>query len=301
MAPKYETVSFGDSTLYTAGAMIPDGKYALEFDNVIDRGKEGKGAEKLAVKVKFYPLPYSEGAKVLEHTYGMGKAAHLSMRPHPDNPKQLVKVPDGPNPNFNDNTKWAIFKNSLHQAGMEEGILTDTFEAIDGVHVVIANQPAPKEWAEIGKNADLAGEGGPQTNGNRPTMIPVVSMIEDDGKPWENGGGIPTGEAAPKVAKPNGKLPAKPVVAKSKAKVAVEDIAEIAELAISAHMAVKANEDGCSKTALKAGAFAWIGKNHDEDTANKFMEEVAEDNDVLSGILGKLGYEIKGIKISPAA
>lgn len=299
MAPKYDVVSFGDSTLYTAGAAIPDGKYALKFSHVIDRGKDGKGAERLAVRVKFYPLPYSAEAKVLEHTYSMGKAAHLSMRPHPDNPYQLVKVPDGPNPNFNDNTKWAIMKNSLHQSGMEEGVLTDTFETINGVHVVIANQPAPKEWSEIGKNSDLAGEGGAQANTNRPAMIPVVSMIEDDGKPWEGGGGIPTGDEAPATAKKSTAKPAsKPVAAKGK-KSDGEDIAEIAELGISAWMAK--NEEGCSKTALKAGAFAWISKNHDEDTANKFMEEVAEDADTLATILGRLGYEIKGIKISPAA
>lgn len=303
MAVKKEYVSFGDETLYVSGSAIPEGDYALKFENVIDRGKEGKGAEKLMVKVKAFPLPFVAGAKVFEYRYGYGSKAHLVARPDPDDNRRLVKVPNGPNVNFQNNTKWAVMKDSLHQSGLERGILTDTFEAIDGVWVHISGQPEPKEWADMNKNSDLIGDGDEPAQGPRkPGTIPVVTLILEGGKPWDgNGGGIPEeGDAEAAPAKTATKAAAKPAAGKKNAAPVTEDIAEIAGLAFSSVLGQKANENGCSKTALKTGAFTWIKSNYSEELATKFMDEFMEDNDLVNGELDKMGYKLTGLKVTAA-
>jgi hypothetical protein len=314
-ASQYEVANFEDDSLYTGAAFVPEGDYALEGEFVMYRGRDGKRPEYLAVKVTFHPLGDPEG-KDLEQFYSMGKKAHLSVRPHPENPKVLVRVPNGPAVTFNNSTNWFFFLHSLKSAQMPPGTLGSDISGMDGAWAHVQNIPEPAERADM-KNNDLAeGESdAPAAGPRRPQMIPVVGFFLDGQTPWEGGGGledfsayVPAGEAAPAgraiaaASKPNGKaviVPAKKPAAPPAEEATSEEAVDIAMLAIGEY--VGKVPTGGTTVGLQSSVFKYVSAHHGDDKAQEVQVSCIKDAAVLADLLAAVGYEAKGVKIIPVA
>ncbi len=296
-------VNFGELSMYSAGGGLPEGNYVLFFTVAMHQAVRANGTtagpEKLAVIVDAHDLNALD-EQPRKQIYGMGSKAHLSFAPNPETGKGVVAIPGGPATSLNDSTNWAVFLKSLYDCGLPQGILTNDFTTIDGIHVHIQNQPEPESRKSMRSNMSEATDDGPKGNG----MIAVVSEILESGKPWEGTGGIPEAapakpkagaKAAPKAAPAAAKAPLK-AVAKAAPVVSEDEAVESATLAAITSI-LEEKPDGVSKLMLRTGTFKHVKENVDDDTAQAAASTYFSSDDALNTILAGLGYKVSGTSV----
>lgn len=294
-------VNFGALNAYSGGFTLPEGDYALDFNVIMhqatDKGGNAKGLARLGVMLTAYPL---RGGEPMEQFLSMGSKAAESFAPDPETGKGLVAVAGGAGGNLNNKTNWFLFLKSLYDCGLPEGIFTNDFSVLDGIHVHTQNIPEPEDRKGFqSQTGEAAGEE------RRSGLVPVVSEIKDDGKPWEGGGGIPEAGAPAVVAKPAVKQGVKPgLVARKPVPVPVaveeeagEDTDDVATAAVNAVSAVlEKAPNGLTKVKLRVDVFKAIT---DADMKQAVTDAYFSSDDALNGLLGQVGYVIKGVQVVP--
>lgn len=309
--------NFGDLNNYSGGGGIPPGAYALEFNVQLfqPQNQQGvtKGPIRLGVMVTAHSLsdPAHRGDNAYTQFYSMGSAADKSFAPRPDG-KGVLPIPGGPATTMNNQTNWFIFIKSLYDCGLPQGILSNDFTVIDGIHVEVTQVPEPSERATFIKQQNALNEAAP-TEDRRPQNISIVSEIKDNGKPWEGSGGIPAAGApavapAP-VSKPNGlarpaaapaQTPAPTTAQAQTSQYTDEDIAIAAQSAVTE--VLTKNLKGLPRLKLRTDSFNELVRQFGDDVAqavtNVYFATGMDDN--LSTLLGELGYKLEGPQVKPA-
>lgn len=290
------TFNFGDPAAYTAGGGVPEGDYewtdvtAGMFDY---QKKDGTSAGSgLCIIIKMKPIA---GGEEVTQPYSLGRKAHESWAPHPDHGKSLVPVPGGPGTGLNNSTNWSILLKSLWDSGMPQGILQDDLSVLEGIKCHMANVPEPEDRKQF---RAATGEAGAET---RTKMIPVVTALLDDGKPWEV-------EAKPS---PKAKV-ASPAVAKTAAtqqkssatKVSTapaatsENDEEVMNAAITSISTVlEKNPNGVKKLILRTSTFKEATTQYDQKMAQSVVNTFFGSDDALNGVLNGLGYGVRGADV----
>lgn len=297
-----EGVNFGSLDFYVAGGGLPEGDYALEFNvemfQATDNLGNNRGPARLGVQVTAYSLNDTT-ADPRKQFYSMGSNADKSFAPNPETGKGLVAVPNAPAATLPQNTNWAIFLKSLYDCGLPEGVLTNDFSVLDGIHAHVASVPEPEE--RKGYKGSSTAEA--QQAERKPGFIAIIAEIKDDGKPWEGTGGIPDGTAAPAPTKPGpravpARVPAKaPVKAPVKPAAAVADESDLQTEAINAFSAVlETSPVGMAKLKMRTMVFKQAG----QEVGQAIIETYFADDDALNSVLSVLGYVSAGGQIKPA-
>jgi hypothetical protein len=296
-------VNFGDMAFYTAGGGLPEGDYALSFTVQMFQAQDAQGVKKgparLAVRVEATPL--SGDSEPREQFYSMGSKAHESFQPNPETGKSLIAVPGGPATTVNNSTNWAILLKSLYDSGLPQGIFTNDLSVLDGIHVHIINVPEPAERAGFQSKTGEFAEGAER----KPGTVAIVSEIKDDGKPWEGTGGIPETKAATKAngkPAPKAQAPARSVAPASTGKASVQagqdaggEVEAAAVNGVSKVLGAQPN--GCKKLLLRTSTFKEVNSTGGQEMAQAVIEQYFSSDDKLNGLLGQLGYKVKGIDV----
>lgn len=303
-------VNFGSLDMYVAGGGLPEGDYvfsdlSVQMYQAQTQAGVARGPARLGVMITLIPLsdPREENART--QFYSMGGSADKSFAPNPETGKGIVPVPGGPGTTLNNGTNWALLLKSLYDCGLPEGIFSNDVSVLEGTHVHIINVPEPEERRGfVNKNA--TGEAPMEERKN--ATVAIVSEIKDDGKPWENTGGIPEAPvaAAPKAGvkvmpKPRVNGAVKPVAAPAPAAAPSgdEDVEVAAITAVSSF--IEKNPNGMSRLLLKTGTFKAVKDAQGDDMASAVTETYFANDDVLNALLGQFGYSIQGAMIKPAA
>lgn len=320
----YETVSFGSLADYSGGFTLPEGAYCLFFNIVLRQptDKAPKIQERLGVALDAYPLHIADdgtataAGEKLEQFLSLGTKAKNSFMPHPDNPKQLVKIPEGAGQPLNNKTNFFLFLDSLYNCGMPEGIFTDDFSVIDGIHVRTGLILEPEERKGFGSAA--TGEVEEERKGGK---VPVVVEILESGKPWDGTGGVP--EDKPKApAKVVGKIAAKPAAApapkagpkatppKAAPPAVVEEATEgeedesvkIAAInGVSAVLGEPKYANACPKLVLKTATHKAVKEAEGDEMATAVINTYFGTDDDLNALLAEVNYAVTGNQIKPVA
>jgi hypothetical protein len=333
-------INFGDISMYSGGAFIPEGNYCLYFYVMQYQPTDKttgapKGKSNLGVMIHFYPLSNPTEEAKLEKFYSMGQKADESFAPNPDTGKGVVLIPGAKGQTFNDKTNWFLFLNSLMQSGLPPGVFTNDATTIDGVWVHIASMDEPAERSTYAKaTSEVALDAD-----RKPGKIAVVTEILEGGAPWEGGGGLPAAPvevAAPAAVAPRAATPvARPVAAPAAARpatvapraaaapptprpvaprppaaaahapiapsaVANEDVRTHAINAVGDVLA--SNLNGISRVALRTSTFASAEKKVGQEIAGQIINEFFEPAGQanLENLLGEMGYKIVGPMVKPA-
>lgn len=297
--------NFGDKSAYSSGGGLPEGDYiwtdlTVMMHQYTKLDGSPAGPARLGVMITLKPMGEGE-----DHTqfYPLGSKAHESWAPNPATGKGIVPIPGGPGTPPNNGTNWMVLLKSLWDSGLPEGIVQDDLSVLEGVWVHMANVPEPEERKSFkSKTGEAAGD-------DRVKMIPVVTEIKDDGKPWEGTGGIPEDKPAPK-----GKgTTAKPAATATTVKLASaktttatapdkeEGGEEVETAAITGISEVlEKNPNGCPKLILRTGTFKSVKTAHGDELANAVMNKYFATDPALTGILSTLGYTLVGSQVKAA-
>lgn len=295
---KAEGINFGDLSSYAGGFTLPEGKYALEFMFQMHQGTKADGTpagpNRLGVMVSAHPLDGGEAQKVF---YSLGSKAADSFMADPDTGKSLIPVAGGAGANLNNKTNWFILLQSLYNAGLPQGILSNDLTVIDGMHVQTTNIPEPEERKGFGAQTGEAA-----AEPRRANLIPVVTEILEDGKPWEGSGGLPGATTA------KGKAKVTPIAGKKAAPAApvAEDgdddggTMATAASAIADVLGKSEFANGLPKVKLRTECFKALKAAHGEAITNQVMNEVFGKDAVLGAVLAEMGYKLDGMQIKVA-
>jgi hypothetical protein len=301
-------VNFGDLSMYSGAAFIPDGDYIVYHDVVLHQAVDkntgvNKGKARLGVMVTFFLKANPTEDTKLEQFYSMGSKADETFAPNPETGKGVVIKPGGKLSNFNDKTNWFMYLNSWAQSGMQPGTFTNDLSVLDGAWVHITNVDEPAERASFQSATSEVAQ-----DQRKPGKIAVVSEILEGGAPWEGGGGMTVPAAAPAKAvtakapvraasAPRPVAPA-PIPVNNGAAVD-EDLRSHAINGISECITKKPN--GIARLALKLDTAKFLEKNANKDIASAvsvaYFDPAGET--ALSSLLGELGYSIQGAMIKP--
>lgn len=296
-------VNIGDLGMYVAGGGLPEGNYALEFNVEMYQAQDAKGTVKgparLGVMVTAHPLD-DLSAEVRKQFYSMGSSADKSFAPNPETGKGVIAVPGGPATTLPNSTNWFYLLKSLFDCGLPQGIFANDFSVIDGIHVHMTPVPEPEERKGFVNNKVGEVDQPERKNGT----ISVATEIKENGKPWEQTGGIPAREAKP-GAKPNGKTTtvATKVPAKAGLKPAAAASAEVTEEDVmsaaiqGATDVLEANPEGCTKIAIRTGTFKAVTAKEGADMAQLVQETFFSSDEALNSVLNQLGYAVQGGKV----
>lgn len=299
-APPIEGAMFGDLAFYGGGSFtIPEGDYVAVNHEVMnwahEKAKDPK--PKLTVMITFKSRTDPD-AESIQQPYSMGTVAHLSWAPNPETGKGVVTIAGGPGTPLPSSTNWGLYLKSLYDSGLDPGVFTNDLSVLDGMWVHIHHILEPEERKGY---ASKTGEAAPQAR-TTPNKIAVVSLIEEDGKPWEGTGGE-VAAPAKTAAKPATKVTpiAKPAV---KAKTAPEPPAESDAgsdddgLKAAAVSGLSSALTGVSMTRLKLRTelFKHLSKT-DSDTAKAVIETFFVNDDSLDSVLGELGWMTKDANV----
>lgn len=308
---KASEINFGSLDFYTSGGGLSEGDYVwkdltIQMYQYPERNGKQSPA-RLGVVITMSPL---KGGEDIEQFYGFGTKAHESFQPNPETGKTVVVVPGGPASSFNNMTKWALLLKSLYDSGLPQGVFTNDVSVLEGIHVHMANVPEPPEWSSFqSKTGEVAEE-------RKAGTVAVVTEIKDEGKPWEGGGGVP--EAAPQTAGGSGgiktgnlgkgssaptakapvKAPAKAAPAAPPEEGGNEALYAAAISAIST--VLEKNPKGCPKLVLRTSVFKAVKEAENAETAGEVVNTYFADDVVISGILGELGFTLKGTQVLPS-
>lgn len=300
---------------YAGGGGLPEGDYALEFNvqmhQSVDQNGNPRGPNRLGVMLTAHSLE-DTNAEARTYFLSMGRNADKSFAPSEDG-KSIVPVPGGPASTLPSSTNWAVFFKSLLDCdpGVAEVVSTD-ISPLDGIHVHIANIPEPEERKSFqgGSMSEVEGQQGPR----RPGVIPVVSEIKEDGKPWEGGGGVPEAEAPKAKAKPGAKPAAKAAPAKAapakpaaKAKPAPapaagtddEDVKTAALTGIGEFL--EKNPSGGMKVLLRTTTHKKVTADFGAEMAQTVADTYFADDDALNALLAEVEFTIDKGKVIPVS
>lgn len=307
-AAPVEGVNFGSLAQYTGGFILPEGDYALSFNVVLnqtmDKNNQPKGDPRLGVMVDAYPLA---GGEAQQQFFSMGSKAAQSYAPNPDTGKGVVALPGGAGGALNNKTNWFLFLKSLYDCGLPEGIFVNDLTTIDGIHVHTQNIPEPEDRKGFGSQTGEVAEE------RRNNLIPVVTEIKEDGKPWEGTGGLPEAPAAAAPVKAGPKAVAKPAIVKPAAKPVAKPapVAEVVEAAgdedvlngaingISAVLGEEKNANGCTKLLLRTSTFKAVNAAAGGEMAQAVIDTFFGSDEALNGVLNQLGYAVVGTNVKP--
>lgn len=318
------SVDFGASSFYAGGFDLPPGQYALEFTLALvqrtNAAGQQVGAPSLRAVINAYPL---QGGPAHQFSIGLGGKAHESFMPSEDG-KGLEPVPGGPSVSVTDKSNWALFRKSMLDCGMPEGVLTNDLSVIDGTWVQTDLVPEPEERKGFRSGGATGESAMQQQEGQRASgsgKIPIVVEILEGGKPWEGTGGLPAEEGqalieaapAPKASvrrTPTAVAPAaRPASPAAAARPAARRAAappppaqEVAELSDEVKTAaingmsvvLEKNPAGCTRVQLRTGTFSAISGSEGQEMANEVLNTVFGDDETLGLILGELGYALQG-------
>jgi len=296
-APAVVGLNIGSLDFYTGGGGLPEGDYALEFNAQMFQATDAKGVTKgpfrLGVMVTAHPLSDPSPEAVKTQFYSMGTSAHLSFAPNPETGKGVVAVPGGPASTLNNSTNWAILIKSLYDSGLPQGVFTNDFTVIDGIHVHMQHQAEPVERAGFqSKTAEF-------TEDRKPGSIAVVTEIKEDGKPWDGSGGIPEAVAPAKTAGKVAPKAATKAAAKAPAAEVEDEVLIAAQSGITSVLEKKPN--GCPKLALRTGCFMYIKDAlKSVDMAQAVIDTYFGTDEALESVVSQLGYTVDGPMVKPA-
>lgn len=294
--PAVAGVNFGSLDMYAGGAAVPEGDYALEFGIQMFAGfKQTNAPMRLGVMITCHPL---DGGEAKQTFLSMGTGMDKSFAPDADTGKSLVAVPGGPATTFNNSTNWALFLKSLYDCGLPQGIFSNDISVLDGIHVHTQNIPEPESRKSFGTKAATGEAALDKTEERRSGLTLVVSEIKEDGKPWEGSGGIPgsvPAAVAPKAAVKPALAKPRAVVAPVVAEVNEDDVRTAALNGISA--VLEKNPNGCVKLQLRTGSFKAISETAGAEMASAVIDTFFSSDDALNGVLGDIGYVVKGQQI----
>jgi len=326
-------VNFGELEFYSGGFLLPEGDYALYFDvriHAYTKGDGSRGQEMLGAMVTAYPLA---GGDPHEQFIGFGRKAIQSFAPDADaqswnqlGSTGIVPIPGGPSATLAGMTNWNLFLKSLYDCGLPAGTFTNDVSVLDGMWVHTKNIPEPEERKGFGQQT------GEVQEERRAGLVPVVTEIFDDGKPWEGTGGLPEGAGdapAPKVAAPvpvarraapapaarptpaaRPAVAARPTPARRAAPAAAPveeeaqagdaDVREAAVAGLTSVLTTKGNEKGMTLLKLRTQTFTSVKKVQGEDVAQAVVDQIFEDPAQLGDVLGDVGYALNGANVAPA-
>lgn len=297
--PPVEGAMFGDLLGFYGGSnfLLPEGDYiALKHEIAMWSPPNATNAKpKLCVMITFKHRNDPDAEERTE-PYSMGTSAHLSWAPNPDTGTGIVPVAGGPASSLPTTSNWGVYLKSLYDSGLDPGVFTNDISVLDGMWVHITHIPEPEERKGF---ASKTGEA--QAQPAQPKKIAVVSLIEEDGKPWEGTGGDVEAAPAKPAVKVNGKVTAiaKPVV---KAKAAPEPEPEPQDdehttAAVSALGTVLAKTPPTmTRLKLKTDMFKVLNAT-DPTTAKAIQETFFASDEALNVILGQVGYEVDGTNV----
>jgi len=295
-----DTVNFGDTDMYVAGGGLPEGDYCMmelgvEMYQAQNERGELKGPSRLGVMITFQSLTDLD-EKERKQFYSMGTSAHKSFTPNPENGKGIVAIPGGLGMTLSNQTNWMYFLKSLTDCGLPKGIFTNDISVLEGTWVHISNVPEPEERKGFASSAQT-GEAAAEIR--RPGTIAVVSEIKEDGKPWEEGGGIPGG-SPPKASTRSTGVTASRTAALSRAKAAPQpapdelagDEAILESAKSGASVVLAKSPKGCAKLILKTGVFKAVNDADGTEMAQAVIDSYFTTDDDLSGLLGEIGFSL---------
>ena len=317
--PSGGSVNFGGDGFFTGGGLgLPEGDYAVTFHTQMYQptkqdGTPSKTPAFLAVVGTFYPIDRS-GTRIgepEEHPFGCGSKAHESFLPSP-NGKGFVAVPGGKGNGMWSLSNFGIFFDSLKNAGLPPGLVTSSFEPMDGIWVHTRNIPEPEEKRAAtlkARSKSKTGMAGMMSNNQQadddrgPGICVVVDEILEGGRPWDGSGGIPDEQAAapktPPAPKGRGAATKPPATPPPAADATDEETVGNAALdAVSTVLGAKPG--GLTKLALKTEAFTACKKAAGDDVAQAVMEGYLQDDATLAAVLEQLGYKLAGLMVKPA-
>jgi len=318
------SVTFGGEGFFSGGLGLPEGNYAVTFSTQMFQPTKADGTASrtpafLAVMGTFYPIDAQGNSlgEPTDHPLSCGSQASESFVPSADG-KGFDAIPNGKAQGMWNLSAFGIFYDSLKNAGLPPGLVTNDFSVLDGVWVHTQNIPEPEEKREFSKRAraktGAAAMQGGQEDDSRTRTVTVVTEILEGGKPWEGTGGIPDVDApAPPVQtapKPGpravaGRPAARAVVAPPPPPPAAagegieDDVAQAALNACSEVLSTKPN--GLTKVALKTAAFTAAKKTYGDDVAQAVMSDWLQSDETLNGVLDELGYTISGLMVKVKA
>jgi hypothetical protein len=308
-APAIVGVNFGDMDMYHAGGGIPEGDYVWAEVNVqmyqaTNANGVTSGPNRLGVMIHLQSMA-EPGAEFKTQFYSMGDAASKSFAPNPQTGKGVVPVAGGPASTFNNMSNFAVLLKSLYDAGLPQGIFSNDTTVLEGMHCHMAPQPPPKEREGFkSKTAEVQEE-------FKVRDILVVTEIKEDGKPWENTGGLleagAAAPAAPAAAKPAtaARPAARPAAAAAPAAAApaeagADDEGIMAAASDGITSVLEANPDGCTKLALRMGTKKAVTTAQGVDMAEAVIAAYFSDDAALNRVLGTLGFKVAGPQVKPA-
>lgn len=305
-----EGPNFLDLAFYVGGKILPKGKWAMEFNLMLHAGTRADGTSgvaRLGAMATCYPIDDEGNLKgePQDHFFSFGSKAHESWAPHPETGKSLVPVPGGSGAGATNKSNWVYFLKSLYDCGLPAGSVANDFSALDGIWIHTDNIPEPEERKGFKAATGEASSDGQAYNNQ---MVVAVEIL-DGGKPWEGTGGIPEAKAAgkgkPAVAgkvagkiAPKGKAAPEPEPEEEAG--GDEDVKSAAEDAFSDILSKKEFEKGLKKIKLRTETFKIVKAKHDDDMAQKVVDEILSDDSALATVLEALGYTVKGTDIVPA-
>lgn len=317
-APVVEGVDFlsRNSPLYTGSFVLPAGDWAVWFDIIVQQPKENSTFNKsrLGVRLSCINLDKPNAEAPVEQFLSFGSKAHESFMPSEDG-KSLVPIVGGPG-TLTNKSNWNLFRDSLYNAGLDDGILTNDFSVLDGIWLTTGQEAEPEERKGFGgsETGEVAQTGGNKGNGK----IPVVIAIIEGGKPWEGGGGLPA-EAPAAPAKPAARaVPGRPVAAPAKpapaarpapARVPVAapatdavDEDAVTAAAVNAVGTILGDEkyaNGCPKLILKTGVFKAVTTSDGKAMAQAVTDAYFKTDDLMVALLDQIDYQLVGTTVKP--
>ena len=315
-APATEGVDFlsRNSPLYTGSFVLPAGDWAVWFDVILQQPKEGArfNQPRLGVRLSCINLDKPNPEAPVEQFLSFGSKAHESFMPSEDG-KGIVPIVGGPG-TLTNKSNWNLFRDSLYNAGLDDGILTNDFSVLDGIWLTTGQEAEPEERKGFGgsETGEVAQQGGNRGNGK----IPVVIAIIEGGKPWEGGGGMPAeAPATPKAAtRPAPKAAAAPAarpttaarpaprapVAAPAADAGDEDAVTAAAVnAVGVILADEKYANGVPKLILKTGVFKAIEKSDGKEMAQAVTEAYFKTDEAMVGLLDQIEYQLVGTTVKP--
>lgn len=315
-APVVEGVDFlsRNSPLYTGSFVLPAGDWAVWFDLILQQPKEGGrfNNPRLGVRLSCINLDKPNPEAPVEQFLSMGSKAHESFMPSEDG-KSLVPIVGGPG-TLTNKSNWNLFRDSLYNAGLDDGIMTNDFSLLDGIWLTTGQEAEPEERKGFGgsETGEVAQSGGNKGNGK----IPVVIAIIEGGKPWEGGGGLPAEAAAPakpaarpgvKAAAPAAKPAPAARPASTRAPVAAPaadagDEDAVTAAAVNAVGVILADEkytNGVPKLILKTGVFKAVEKSDGKEMAQAVTEAYFKTDEAMVGLLDQIEYQLVGTTVKP--
>jgi len=294
-APAVEGFNFGDLNNYSGGFELAPGKYIWTDLTVrMHKWEKSKDPARLGVVVTLAPLTDPDNPLPDPLFYSFGSSADKSFVPS-ENGKGIVPIPGAPASRLNNQTNWMVMLQSLYNSGLPQGILSNDFSVLEGVWVNMDNVDEPEESKGFqSATAEVA-------TARQSKRIAVVTEILDGGRPWEGGGGYPTGKPAAKANGAPAKVAPKATAKPAPAPESTEGAVDVRQAALDGMNSVmEKNLKGCSSSMLRTGTYAAVKSASDETTADAVISEIFDAGEAsINELLAVVGYRVAAGQVKP--